>query len=661
MSPLSVISGSDLCLASLGEKEADDILSNLDESVKPCDDFYRFACGGWISRHKHDITVLRELGDESKRRMRVVLENMLTGEQPDFVHKMKAIYDSCMDEKSIKEAGMEPLINILKDLGGWPVLEGEHWDSSSFDWIDTRIRIHQTGASDNLLLGLSVIEDPRDNLYYIMKLGVTSLRSDNYFLTEGSHDPETIQYFNSMVHIATMLGANKNTSKNELKEVLDFEIMLVNFSSELPERKHNFTYYTVSELKDKIPQIDWNKFFNNLLGEEILENETVLVSDFVFDVANLIANTSKRVLSNYMMWIIVFESLPKLGFHWTPRRKSCFDFIYENFELIVNSMYMRHYFPEESKNTALQIVTYVQNEYLNMLENIDWMDEKSKTFALEKADATTLYIGYPEALLNDSYLSDVYANLVFDDKSFFYNNLNVGKWLLDQAFSRLRKTRPENTHMWNTYLKATDGNAVYNPMTNSIEVPPAVFQDPIFNKDRPHYLNFGAVGYIFGHELIHGFSGQIFDEHFNIIGNGWSNETNEHFKLKTKCFLEQYANYSVYSEKKMDSKKTHKEDIADNIAFQLAYQAYQSWVRDNGREPVLPGLKYTPNQLFWISAANVMCKKLSPDTEAKRIKEDVHSLAQFRVIGSFSNLPEFAEDFNCPKDSFMNSKIRCRI
>ncbi|XP_035205440.1 neprilysin-2-like, partial [Stegodyphus dumicola] len=156
-------------------------------------------------------------------------------------------------------------------------------------------------------------------------------------------------------------------------------------------------------------------------------------------------------------------------------------------------------------------------------------------------------------------------------------------------------------------------------------------------------------------------AGRIVDYYGEEVDNRWSNETNKHFETKTGCFLEQYANYTTRNGKKMNVNKTHSHDKADNLGYELAYLAYQSWVKDNGREPMLPGLKYTQNQLFWISAASVFCAKMSLDSEINYVNESVDSLPQFRVIGSMSNIPEFSKDFNCPPNSAMNPREKCRV
>ncbi|XP_035215271.1 neprilysin-2-like, partial [Stegodyphus dumicola] len=364
-------------------------------------------------------------------------------------------------------------------------------------------------------------------------------------------------------------------------------------------------------------------------------------------------------LANYLIWKIIerFKN-DFIDWSWEPRRQECFDFTYSNFQIILDSIYIRKHFPEDSRKAAIELTTYVENEYLNFLEKIDWMDEESKAYSMKKANARKLHYGYEKEILNDSFLSHFYTNLTFKDEDFICNILKLKKWLLNKPFSQ-RKSKPEHLKIKSSpFFKMIDSRASFDPTTNKIEITAAFFQNPLFNKDQPNYLNFGALGFIYGHEIIHGFNGESSGE---MLDNFWSNETNYQFKIKTKCFLDQYAKYTIRNGMKVDSNKTQNDNIADNIGYELAYLAYQSWLRDNGREPVLLGLKYTQNQLFWISAASNLCMKFSTVAEAQRLEMDYHSPAQFRVIGAISNVPEFARDFNCPPDSPMNPKNKCRV
>ncbi|KFM69672.1 Endothelin-converting enzyme 1, partial [Stegodyphus mimosarum] len=189
--------------------------------------------------------------------------------------------------KLSKEEGMRPMKKLLKDLGGWPVLE-ENWNSSSFDWVDTLIQLHERGITYNLFMTLSVVKDPRNKLSNIIQLSAGSFGITNYY----HESSKLLESFNAMKRYSQTFGANAQTLDDQLLSVLYFEMELYTF---LSNRMNKATYITIHELKDKIPQIPWNIFFNTILNDEILEDETILVIDLdaIINVASLIASEDK--------------------------------------------------------------------------------------------------------------------------------------------------------------------------------------------------------------------------------------------------------------------------------------------------------------------------------------------------------------------------------
>lgn len=177
-------------------------------------------------------------------------------------------------------------------------------------------------------------------------------------------------------------------------------------------------------------------------------------------------------------------------------------------------------------------------------------------------------------------------------------------------------------------------------------------------------MNFGAIGSIIGHEITHGFDdqGKQFDENGNLF-DWWDAKTTEAYLEKARCVIDQYGNYTEPSTGlSLNGINTQGENIADNGGIKEAYYAYQKHVKMNGAEKKLPGLlNYSTNQLFWISSAQTWCASFRPEAMKKRILTGIHSPNQFRVLGSFSNMKEFSEDFKCPANTKMNSDRKCKV
>jgi predicted metalloendopeptidase len=229
----------------------------------------------------------------------------------------------------------------------------------------------------------------------------------------------------------------------------------------------------------------------------------------------------------------------------------------------------------------------------------------------------------------------------------------------------MKLRQPVNKSDWIEYSYSTTINAFYNPIENSIVLPAGILQGEFYSSDHPQYMNYGAIGFIIGHEITHGFDnqGRIYDGQGNIV-DWWAEDTKKQFLEKAMCIIRQYGNYTDHEVGlKLNGNNTQGENIADNGGIKLAYNAYNTWSNVQwDAEPRLPGLQnYTPNQMFWLSTANIWCSKYRPETIKNIIITNVHATNRFRIIGSISNQEEFSNDFQCPLGSNMNPLNKCHV
>jgi len=209
-------------------------------------------------------------------------------------------------------------------------------------------------------------------------------------------------------------------------------------------------------------------------------------------------------------------------------------------------------------------------------------------------------------------------------------------------------------------------NAFYSPLENSIQFPAGILQGVFFGSGRPKYLNYGAIGWVIGHEITHGFDdqGRQFDKEGNLR-NWWHPDTSSRYLNKAECIIGQYSNYNFpeLDNLPVNGINTQGENIADNGGIKEAYRAYNKWVQNNGQEPLLPGLNYTQRQMFWLSGANVWCSKARPQALKLSVLTGAHSPDKFRVQGTFSNMAGFSRDWGCPAGSNMNpaKQDKCKV
>merc|ERR1719378_1863055 len=272
------------------------------------------------------------------------------------------------------------------------------------------------------------------------------------------------------------------------------------------------------------------------------------------------------------------------------------------------------------------------------------------------------YIGYPEEILQEHLLEELYEDLEVGAGDHFNNGIRMSKWGTNYAWKKLRE-KVDKTD-WKRHSRPAVVNAFYSSIENSIQFPAGILQGNFFGSDRPAYMNYGGIGWVIGHEITHGFDdqGRQYDNKGNLR-NWWEDATKNRFLDKANCIIWQYGNYTATAvNKTLNGVNTQGENIADNGGIKEAYLAYQSWVDRHGEEAKLPGLQgYTSNQMFWISAANVWCSKYRDKALEKRIKTGAHSPGLFRVLGPLRNSPEFARDFNCPLGSGMNPVKKCEV
>ncbi|XP_014207883.1 neprilysin-2 [Copidosoma floridanum] len=669
---------------------ASSILENMDPTVEPCDDFYRFACGGFLKNtiipdDKTSVNTFSIISDKLQKQLRASIEEESKPDDPRPFKLLKTYYQNCMNKTQIEEQGLDPLHRNLKELGGWPVLMKESWVDADWNWKESVYKLRKMGYSIDYFIDFSISSDLKNSTKRTIDLDQAALGISREYLSRGMSDRIVKAYYDYMVDIAQILGADGDYAAEQLKESLEFEIKLANISLPSEKRRNATALYnamTIAELSKRFPSIPWIEYFNTILAPttSVTEDEVVVVDvpSFITELEKLLVQTPKRVLANYVMWRVAGSSVSYLNdeirkrqlaystivsgkTEREPRWKECVNSVTSGFSISVGALYVRKYFNEDAKKTAIEMVSDIRNEFIKILHTIDWMDNKTKEAALDKAKSMTTHIAYPDELLDDKKLEKFYEKLEISPGSYLKNALNLTLFGTEYAFEILRK--PVNKSEWISHGRPAIVNAFYSSIENSIQFPAGILQGAFFSNDRPKYMNYGAIGFVMGHEITHGFDdqGRQFDKEGNLV-EWWEEETKNKYLKKAECIIHQYGNYTASEvELSLNGITTQGENIADNGGIKEAYLAYNEWVRRNGPEKQLPGLKYNGQQMFWLSAANTWCSKYRPETLKLRITTGVHSPGEFRVLGPMSNMPEFAKDFNCPLSTKMNPKDKCAV
>nr|XP_031844410.1 neprilysin-4-like isoform X2 [Nomia melanderi] len=671
------------------EAQAKIMLTYMDRTADPCEDFYQYACGNWakhnpIPKDKAAYDTFEMIRESLNIVLKELLEDPipkeLEADTEDATVKAKYLFQSCMNYEILEQRMEQPLIQLLDELGGWPILR-PNWDPEKFDWLllAAQLRLY----NNDILISEWVAPDIKNSDEYIIQFDQTSLGlpTRDYFL-QPSNTVYLKAYRNYLIKIATLLGASLQNATTDADDLIEFETKLAKITSSPDERENVSELYqrmSIGELRSLVPQINWHRYLTIVLARPMNFSEPVVVYalQYIQDLVNLLSRTSPRTIANYLLWRFVRHRVNNLddrfqdakqkfyyilfGREQAPSRwKNCVAQVNSNMGMAVGSMFVKKYFDEKSKNDTLSMTREIQRAFRELLNQTSWIDDETKELATEKVNAMLLRIGYPDFILQPKLLNKGYKDVVVRSDKYFENTLNILQHLTRVGQNRLGK--PVNKTLWNTAPAVV--NAYYSRSKNRIMFPAGILQPPFYHRYFPRSLNFGGIGVVIGHEITHGFDdkGRLFDKDGNLH-RWWNDDVIYGFHQRAQCLIDQYSNYTV-SEVGMqiDGINTQGENIADNGGIKQAFRAYERWLHQNGdADETLPGLNATGKQLFFLNFAQVWCGSMRPEATRNKLKTTVHSPGKFRVIGTLSNSKDFSEVFNCPLGAPMNPVNKCSV
>ena len=539
--------GSKMCLTPGCVVAASELINSMDQTADPCTDFYQFACGGFVAEtvipdhqtSKGSFSIVR---DKLNERLRKIFEAKSLATEPKVYEHVRNLYQTCMDTETIEKNSVNDLKEIVGNLGGWPVLQGEKWTGENFKWHELSIKASDEGLSSDRMISIGIGTDSKDSLKRILEIDQPGLGLSREYLIKGFNDKDVQAYYNYMVQTAVFMGASEEVAKVEMKEALELELKLAELSLPKEERRNKTALYNPMSLKqvqELYPEIPLIQYVNDILGSaDVTVDETevvnVAVPKYITDFRAYIATVSPRAQANYIVWrnikfamgYLNEEALQiKLAYskvltgkaQEAPRWEKCvkstagldgtYLYFYEgSLTNAVGGMYARKHFNLDAKDVADQMVHNVREEFKKMLQELDWMDSKTKTRAQKKADQITPHIAYAKEILDDKLINEFYEGIDLQKDSYLKNIIRLKKFISLYYVKEFRN--PIDKKSWKTHGGAAIVNAFYNPAENSIQFPAGILDGVFFNADRPQYMNYGAIGFVVGHEITHGFDDQ---------------------------------------------------------------------------------------------------------------------------------------------------------
>uniref|UniRef100_A0A8C1IVQ2 Membrane metallo-endopeptidase-like 1 n=1 Tax=Cyprinus carpio TaxID=7962 RepID=A0A8C1IVQ2_CYPCA len=585
------------------------LLQNMDPSVEPCQDFYQYACGGWIERHViPETSSLHSVFNILRDELEIVLKGVLEMESKDdreAFKKAKTLYSSCMNE------------------------------------------------SEYALLGSTY------TLYYIVEVREAYLEFMVSIARIAREDRNLTQ--------------DEERLWEDMTQVLELETDIANATSPAEERNDITVLYNKMTLREvqqtfnlnvSAEGFNWTRYVQGIMSSvsvTVQPDEPIVVycSPYLEKLRDVLSKHSHRTLQNYLAWMLIMERVSSMSrrfkdmrahyrkaLHGTTveevRWRDCVRYVQGNMENAVGALYVRAVFSGNSKRMVRELIKKIQEAYVETLEELSWMDEQSKEKAREK-------VRWSPWILTCTKHKKINARKL--ERVFFSRDLSLSYSLyLCECFRWI--------------IGAAVVNAFYSHNRNQIVFPAGILQPPFFSEKQLQALNFGGIGMVIGHEITHGFDdqGRNFDKDGNMY-NWWSNFSAEHFEDQSKCMVEQYGKFSwkLAGGQNVSGITTLGENIADNGGVRQAYKAYMKWVEREGEEPRLPGLEMDHKQLFFLNFAQVWCGACRPEYAIQSIKTDPHSPLEYRVLGSLQNFEAFSEAFHCARGTPMNPEEKCRV
>ncbi|XP_038075381.1 neprilysin-4-like [Patiria miniata] len=704
--------GQEMCTTKQCYDSAYVYLDSMNQSKNPCDNFFEYACGGWVKRYtvpedRTSFSTFTILRDDLTDKLKVLFERSPVAGEPSSYHIVRNDYQSCEDMDTINALGAKPLTDVLTSLGGWPVLgstaAGGNWSASEFDFEKLWAALRGTYFVQ-LIVATDTYPDPRNTAKYKLDaytpgfvvpkvdiekphwrdvktlidepddsedLGMKILLDENY-------SKERKAYLQYLIDIAVALGADEAVAKTDMTNLIEFESHMANLSALHPDSGN--TEYTLKQIGMDV--IDWKRFYELMLPASVVPGVTddePIVNyrpNYIGNVTMWIKDQDNRVKANYMIWRLVSRMIPFMSETFlairqkyqeavdgtstpTARWKTCTNNANDQYEYISGRMYVDDHFPEEAKQKTLDMIRNLQTAFKSMLKTNDWLQEADKGVAAEKADAMDIAIGYPEWIKDNAKLDAEYADLTAKDDEYFQNSLKFRNWTAQAELALLRQDVDVDNSLWSIVGPAVV-NAFYSPTRNGILFPAAILQPPFYHKDLPWYSNYGGIGVVIGHEITHGFdnNGRQYDKDGNFVV-WWSQESIDNFLQKAQCIINQYSGFVMpENNRHLNGEQTQGENIADNGGLRESYKAYMDNIP---KQPRLPGIDFTEEQMFFLSFSQIWCSVFKPEGVDNYIDNGVHSPGRYRVIGPLQNNEAFSAAFNCPAGSYMNPDTKCKV
>ena len=655
---IPVVAFASMSMVALGQGELKSgiDLTNLNQSVSPADDFFEFACGGWMKKHPLPAAYSRygsfdQLAENNDKRINSILNDLKSKEYAPGTteKKLSDLYKLAIDSVRRNQLGVEPAMPIIRKMEAAKTVEELF-----------AIQLELAPIGDNEFFATYIGADEKNagwNVLNVMQGGITLGQKEYYLDSDSATTSIRDAYKKHIVRMFKLFGFSEQEAQLKMQNVMKLETELARLSksvTELRDPQANYHKMALADFKAKYPHIRIVEIMNATgVKTEHIQQLVVGQPEFLAGADKLIGALTPAEYRDYMEWGQIMTAANYLSDEVVAAQ---FDFFgktmtgrKENHPLwkrataqvenmmgqALGKIYVDKYFPASSKE---RMKTLVHNLQLSLAERIkaqSWMSEATKQNALEKLNAFYVKIGYPDKWID-------MAELDIDPAKSYYENVIEcnrfwTKWNVDK-----KAGKPVDRDEWFMYPQTV--NAYYNPTTNEICFPAGILQPPFFDPEADDAFNYGAIGVVIGHEMTHGFddSGRHYDKDGNMK-DWWTESDAKNFTARADKYADFFSAIKVLPDLNANGRLTLGENLADHGGLQVAFYAYKNATK-NAPLKTIDG--FTPDQRFFLAYAGVWAANITDEAIRNYTKSDPHSLGEWRVNGALPHIDMWYDAFN---------------
>jgi putative endopeptidase len=654
-----------------------------DKTLDPCNDFFQYACSKWLKANpipsdQASWGTFNKLAIWNVAAIHNTLEQAAapSGSRSAADQKAGDYYAACMNEAAVNQAGIAPLrpaldrIAGLKDKGQLPEVVARLHQMirpANLNFIDAQYQ----GILFGIFSGPD-FDDARMNIGVLDQSGM-NMPSREFYLNDDEKSKEIREKYRT--HVARMLelsGESKQQAEADAVAVLSMETTLAKAAMDIVVRRDpkNLNHkLSLKEVQALTPSFNWSQYFATI-NVPAAQNYLVTAPDFFRGMEKLIASEPVEHWRGYLRYSLLHASASSLAEPFVeenfnfygrtlsgtkeiqPRWRRCSTYADTDLGDAVGQAYVARYFPPANKERMLQLVKGIEEALSREIDAADWMSAETKKKAHIKLAAQVDKIAYP-----DHWQS--YASVEIKRDDFLGNMQRASGFEIQRRLSVIGK--PVDRSHWG--MTPPTVNAYEDPQTNTINFPAGILQPPFFDAGLPDAANYGAIGAVIGHEIIHGYDdqGRKFDSDGNLK-DWWAASDSVAYEQRDSCISDEYTQEVPEAGVKQNGKLSLGEDTADNGGIHIAMAGLESLLKAQGKELDSPaGDGMTELQTFFLSYANVWCGELRPEAARTAVLTQGHSLNRYRTNNVVGNMPEFAHAFGCKAGQRMVRANACRV